>query len=593
MGCYPLGMRWSPLLFALALGASLACAGEAREAGPRNESTQAAPSIPTQAPVSSTPGAVIRKGWISLRLPPGVSAKPEHARLAQDLDRAAREMAVRIPLTEPETPITVSIEPDYVSQARNAGTIGEAVQGPPGGAAELYLVHHPDDLFAYRHALAGVLLKRAGLGSLPGWLPDGAALWLSRDWYGRTYEEWVPLLAAARVVPSATDLLPASREEQRAASRVLWTPAAAAVVERLPGSSLKEKLGQAPASEQVTTILARLAAPPAKPPVPSRSASKAQLRKLPFLKGVSFAMLNRLEGGYHAPSVDRQLERLRGLGSNSVSLMPFAAQRDPASPEMVFLNRRPASETDVGLIHAARRARAGGFLVLYKPHIWVSHDSWPGDVAMKSEEDWAAWWERYRCYVLHHAALAAWTRSELFSVGVELSKTTHREKEWRDLIASTRLFYPGLVTYSGNWYGDLEGVAFWDATDLIGIDAYYPLAGSPEAARSELEQGARGIAERLSAASRRHGKPVLLTEVGFASRRAAWVAPHDEKGEYSEEDQALAYEVLFQALGRPRWLAGTFVWKAFSGETGSRGRPDFGFLGRRAEEAVRRYYTAR
>jgi hypothetical protein len=361
------------------------------------------------------------------------------------------------------------------------------------------------------------------------------------------------------------------------------------VVERLPGATLDEKLRETPSRERIAALLARMAAE-ARPvqPVP-RSAAKLP----PFLKGVSLAMLNRVEGGYHAPAVDRQLVRLKGLGATAVSLMPFAYQPAPDSPDLAYLNRHPGSETDAGLVHAARRARAQGFTVLYKPHIWVSHDSWPGDVAMKSEADWAAWWERYRRYVLHHAVLAGWAKAPVLSVGVELSKTVGREKEWRDLIAAARLFYPGRLTYSGNWYGDLEGVRFWGDLDLIGIDAYYPLAATPEAPPAALRQGAKAIALRLAAAARRTGRPVLLTEVGFAAQRGAWVQPHTEGGEYSEADQARAYEALFQALGRPRWLAGTFVWKAFSDEPdGSRtgNRSDFRFLGRQAEGVIRRYY---
>jgi hypothetical protein len=229
--------------------------------------------------------------------------------------------------------------------------------------------------------------------------------------------------------------------------------------------------------------------------------------------------------------------------------------------------------------------------VLYKPHLWVSHGGWPGEVEMKTEADWARWWQGYRRYVLHHAFLARWAGADLFSVGCELSKTVKREAEWRDLIAAVRLLYPGVVTYSGNWYGDLEGVHFWDALDLIGIDSYYPLSASPQATRAELERGAQEVAKRFAAAARRTGKRILLTEVGFAAHRGAWLAPHTEGGETSQDDQALAYQALFAALGRSQWLAGTFVWKAFSapGSEG-RGEADFRFQGRKAERVIREYY---
>lgn len=522
---------------------------------------------------------------VTLLVPPGERAKPEIARLAAELSRAAGSMAPRVggAATAPAKPITLVIEPDHVAQGRHTGEIGEAVSGQK---ADLHLVWDSRDLGAYRFALARVLISRAALGKSPPWLERGAALWLSGSWYGRPWHDWLPLFAAARVFPTAADLL--AGEDARDASALLWTPAAAAVVDRLPGATLAEKLARVPSQETVAAILAKLPAGVHNPK------SEIQNPSLPFLAGVSLAMLNRLEKGYHAPVVGQQLDAFAAMGSNAVSLMPFAFQRAPDQPEIGFLNHGPGSETDIGLIHATRLARAQGFHVLYKPHLWVSHASWPGEVEMKSEADWARWWQGYRRYILHHAFLARWAGADLFSVGCELSKTVKREAEWRDLIASVRLLYPGVVTYSGNWYGDLEGVHFWDALDLIGIDSYYPLSASPQATRAELERGAQEIAKRFAAASRVAGRKVLLTEVGFAAHRGAWLAPHTEGGEVSQDDQALAYQALFAALGRPKWLAGTFVWKAFSapGSEG-RGEADFRFQGRKAEGVIREYYGGR
>lgn len=522
---------------------------------------------------------------VELLAAPAVASRPEVRALAAGLDRAAAEMARRVPVTL-DRPVTAVIEPDHLTQARHTGEVGEAVPG--GGRADLALVLHPDDGHAYRHGVARILLGRAGLaGRSPVWLERGAALWLSGDWYGRPWRDWLPTLAAARALPTPEQLL--AVQEQGDASALLWTPAAAAVVDRLPGASLREKLARVPAAAELGRILAGIAeSARAAPPQPPRP--KAPLP--PFLAGVSLAMLNSLEGGYHAPAAGARLEALAALGADAVSLMPFAYQPAPGSPDLTYLNRGPQSETDVGLLHAARLARAKGFRVLYKPHIWVSHESWPGEIAMQSEEDWARWWDAYRRYVLHHALLASWSGSELFSVGVELSRTLGREAEWRDLIAAVRLFYGGAVTYSGNWDGDLDKAPFWDLLDLVGVDAYFPLAASPEAGPEELARGAREVVARLEAAARRTGKPLLLTEVGFAARKAAWTAPHAEGGEPSGRDQAAAYEALLSALGRPPWLAGTFVWKAFSGEERwARDEADFRFLGRPAEQVVRRYYT--
>lgn len=550
--------------------------------------------------------------------------RPELVRLAAELDRAAAAMAARVPLapTRPMRPIVVALEPDHVAQARHAGEIGAAVRSEAGDAADLRLVYHPDDLFADRFALAQVLVERSGLGlGLRPWLARGAALWLAGDWYGRPYADWIPWLAAAGALPEAAELLAA--EPAGDASAVLWTPVAAALVARLPGDSLRAKLrpsgaaAAGPGLEEAAAAawLSELAGAGANAGSAAsvgpggNTASAADARgasggepaaasappapaALPFLRGVSLAMENSVEGGYHAPALDLQLTRLAGLGVDAVSLMPFAFQAAADDPRLHFLNGGPASETDAGLIHAVRAARAHGLVAFYKPHVWIGGGSWPGDVAMRDEAGWRLWWRGYRRYILHHAVLARWAHAGLFSVGVELSRTVERLAEWRQLIAAARQVFPGRLTYSGNWSGDLERVRFWDRLDLIGVDAYYPLASGPRASRGELMRGADAVAARLAAASRAWRRPLLLTEVGFAASRAAWTAPHREGGELSEADQAAAYDAFFRALGRPSWLAGTFVWKAFSGEGGRHHRTaaDFRFLGRPAEAVIARYY---
>ena len=193
--------------------------------------------------------------------PAGESGRPELVRLAADLDRSAAEMAGQLPLAPNAPPVRIAVAPDFVAQARETGEIGPAVLG---GRADLSLVYHPDDLFAYRYAVAQVLLARSGSASKqPPWLARGAALWLSGGWYGRPWRDWLPRLAAARALPTAEQLL--ATEMQPDASVPLWTPAAAAVVDRLPGRTLAEKLARPPAPAAVAALLAELGRLPAPP----------------------------------------------------------------------------------------------------------------------------------------------------------------------------------------------------------------------------------------------------------------------------------------------------------------------------------------
>jgi len=559
----------------------------------------------------------------------GYATISEPARLAAELGQAVEEMGTRLgsgpssdPVIAPVSSLTVAVEADHPAQIRHTGRVGEAVAGGP---ADLHIVHHPEDGFAYRHGLARVLI-RATLGSggetLPPYLLNGAALWLADpqgtiqadpSWYGRPWRAWLPALASAAVLPTASELL--TEEALPDGSFLLWTPVAAALVAELPGDTLAAKLAdRAALGPAARRFLGDLTADSGKAnsglasgaTTPRDSATPDPVP--PFLAGVSLAMLNDHELGYQSPSVDRALAHLdRALGADSVSLMPFAYQPAPDRPAMRYLNARPGSETDVAMIHAGRRADARGFTVLWKPQIWL-RGSWPGEVAMTSEDDWAAWFRSYRRFVVHQAVLARWVGAEIFSVGVELGATVEREVDWRRLIAAVRSVYDGPLTYSANWYGDFDRVPFWNEVDFLGIDAYEPLTDDPEAGDAALAAGARRVVANLEARARRHRKPLLLTEVGFAAHEAAWVAPHEEGGPLSHEDQARAYRALFDALGRPDWLRGVFLWKAFSNASGeARGgrraahhgepmageRADFRFLHRPAEEVVEGYFRGR
>lgn len=558
----------------------------------------------------------IAAGPVRLLVPPGETGAARSRELARALGDGARAMADRLGADAAgvlEQPVTLALEPDHVSQARHTTDIGPAV---PGGPADLHVVFHPRDAWAIQHALAKVLLRRAGLdrddadggeaetARHPVWAVEGTAAWLRSEvapgWYDRPLDAWPPLLAAAGVLPTADELLAPERAGDDSAP--LWTPIAAAVVARLPGESAAEKLAgfRRPAVEEALAELHEQALDVVEA---GGETDGPELPGLPggFLRGISLAHQVRLEGGYHSPKVAERLDELIGLGTDSVALMPFAFQREADAPGMAYLNHNPTSEHDAGVLHAARAAHERGLTVFWKPQIWVG-GSWPGEVEMTSSEDWASWWRTYRRFILHHALLAEYAGAELMSVGVELERTVERP-EWAELIAAVRGIYSGALTYSANWGSGAERATFWGRLDAVGVDAYYPLTdATDEVSDEELADGADRVAERLRTLAERTGKPLLLTEVGFAARRAAWAEPHEQGGTLSETDQARAYEALFGALRRHAatgaepgegWLRGVYVWKAFS-DPHSRGgeSPDFRFLGRPAEKVIADFFRA-
>ena len=101
---------------------------------------------------------------------------------------------------------------------------------------------------------------------------------------------------------------------------------------------------------------------------------------------------------------------------------------------------------------------------------------WHNDIEMKTEDDWRAWFSRYEEYLLSYVRQAAEAQADAFCVGRETDKTAiAREGDWRRLIARVRQGFKGPLTYSANFDG-YDRIPFWDALDVIGISAYFPLA---------------------------------------------------------------------------------------------------------------------
>lgn len=108
-------------------------------------------------------------------------------------------------------------------------------------------------------------------------------------------------------------------------------------------------------------------------------------------------------------------------------------------------------------------------------------------------------------------------------------------------------------------------VGFWDALDLIGVDADCPLAEVARPQRVELRDAwaRRGILTTLARLSRAHGgKPILLPESGYRSVEGAAAAPWDwtRRGRVDLVQQRELHRAALRARwGRP-WLAGMFWW---------------------------------
>lgn len=320
---------------------------------------------------------------------------------------------------------------------------------------------------------------------------------------------------------------------------------------------------------------------------PTGGCAAPSARPDPFQRGVCWVAGRFVEAN--------DFEPLARVHASWISQTPFGWQAAAGDTEIWVATSGHVlwGESDEGLIETTRLAHARGIKVLLKPHLWLRR-GWPGEIAMQRESDWKAWFAAYRRFLLHYADLAERSGIEALAVGTELGGTTRREAEWRALIAEVRTRYRGSLTYCANWSEDVGHVAFWDALDWIGVQAYYPITERSAPSMDELLSGWRKPVAALKALSERTKRPVVFTEIGYHALDTAASRPWEWRleGRPSEETQARCYDALFRVAEANPWIRGIYIWKWFPHHerAGGPGHTDYTPQRKAAERVLEREY---
>ena len=322
--------------------------------------------------------------------------------------------------------------------------------------------------------------------------------------------------------------------------------------------------------------------------------------------GVRGITIGPIENGYHpgvgyaSAAYDRTLDEARAMGATWVSITPFGRVADLSGTGVDLTFEAPFERNVVDVIAAIRGAHARGLRVMLVPHLWVESGEWRAQIDPKSDEGWARWADSYERFVLAWAHVAEDTRADMFSIGVELRSwvTTPRAPSFVRVVRDVRRAYHGLVTYSGNW-DDVNDTVVLGEIDVIGVNAFYPLADQAGAPESALLDGGRRVRERVHALAEAWRKPVLFTEIGYTTRTDPAVRPWEWPDAMShvtvdEPAQAAAYRALVAPLLDEPDFAGFFVWRVYADPDDTSQEAPWGFSprGKRAELVVRDAFAA-
>jgi hypothetical protein len=304
--------------------------------------------------------------------------------------------------------------------------------------------------------------------------------------------------------------------------------------------------------------------------------------------------------GYGSEVCARALAEARELGANWVSLTPFGRVWDTSSTGVSLSFEQPYRENRRAVARAVAQAHAAGLRVMLVPHLWVESGGWRGEMDPGGDEDWAAWVESYGAFLRAWAELARDSGVQMLVAGVELRSwvTTARAPSFVALLREIRRIYPGLVTYAANW-DDVVDTVILGELDVIGVNAFYPLAHRPGATVDDLLAGSRKVAQGLRELSHAWGKPVLFTEFGYTTRRDPALRPWEWPENLSdvvvdEKAQADAYRALVQPLLDEPWFAGLFLWRLYADPDDVSQEPEWGFSprGKLAEGVLREAFAA-
>jgi hypothetical protein len=325
------------------------------------------------------------------------------------------------------------------------------------------------------------------------------------------------------------------------------------------------------------------------------------------LEGVRGITIGPIENGYHpavgygSPAYDRTLVEVRSMGATWVAVTPFGRAADLGASGIDLTFEAPFERNRRDVLRAIEMAHARGLRVMLVPHLWVESGQWRGEMAPNGEAAWQRWAESYTRFVRTWAEVAEAASADMFSVGVELRfwVTTGHAPSFARVIRETRRVYHGLLTYSANW-DDVDQTVIWGSLDVIGINAFYPLAEQAGATEPTLRAAAGRVAAKVHDLAESWQKPVLFTETGYTTRADPAFKPWEWPDSMSEVHvdqpaQAVAYRALLRALLDDVDFVGFFVWRVYADPDDTSQEAPWGFSprGKLAEIVVRDALGAR
>jgi hypothetical protein len=242
--------------------------------------------------------------------------------------------------------------------------------------------------------------------------------------------------------------------------------------------------------------------------------------------------------------------------------------------------------------------------VVFTPKLWcllcqpLDGYTWRGRLKPANP---AAFFASYGQMVEHYADLARQHGVDLFFIGSELSETQGFTDQWRALAKDVRTHFPGRIAYEVNW-DVFDRVGFWDAVDVAGLSAYFPLDDAAHPSAAELKDAWHDSrnpkwlhhdwVQNVRDLARMSKKPVLFGELGYPSAAYGAKAPFDPSvaGAPDMAVQANAYQAALETFqDEPYWMG--VIWWEWYVTSGGANDNSYSPRDKTAEKVLTRWYT--
>jgi hypothetical protein len=300
-----------------------------------------------------------------------------------------------------------------------------------------------------------------------------------------------------------------------------------------------------------------------------------------------FALPTWQVDGYDGLGIGQSMSEMKELGANWVQLTPTWWQLDRYTSDII---RAVGTVSDTGLERAIKLAHQHGLKVFLKPHVDLPHNLRDSRNNIRPH-DRGAWFNSYTAFITHYAEMAQQLGVEQFAVATELTGVTDDRTAWLNIIQAVRDRYAGPLVYAAgdNWLN----VPFWDAVDVIGVDAYLQLGTAPTTDVQALKRAWESVLGDAVALSAQYGKQILFTEAGYTSQRGTITDPSNWRVSRTPDqaEQAAAYEALLATFTGQPWWAGVYWWLWADAPDVEADPLDFSPRGKAAEAVIRRWWA--